>query len=309
MPSGLLFPGQGSQKVGMLADLHEACPIVRETFEEADSVLGLRLSEIMLQGPEDALGRTENTQPAMLVAGVACARVLHQAVEVSPVCLVGHSLGEYSALVYAGVLSFADALRLVRLRGQAMQRAVPEGHGLMAAVLGLDDAAIGSVCASVAGVVEPANYNAPGQVVISGERTAVLAAVQSAREAGAKRAMPLAVSVPAHSSLMAPAARALGDAIATLSLHMPSIPVIHNVDAEVANNLTVLIDKLVRQVAQPVQFVQSVRAMKDRGVTRVVECGPGSVLSGLCRRIDRDLPVCSAGGLAALEKTVAELSA
>lgn len=309
MSLGLLFPGQGSQKVGMLGDMFDAFPVVRHSLEEADDTLGFALSEIMLDGPEEALGRTENTQPAMLVAGVATARALGEAVDLNPLCVSGHSLGEYSALVYGGAISFADALRLVRLRGQAMQNAVPEGDGLMAAVLGLDDAAIKSVCASVKGVAQPVNYNAPGQVVIAGEKSAVSAAIEAAKAAGAKRAMQLAVSVPAHSSLMAPAGEVLGEALGAINIQMPSVPVIHNVDAKTAGDMTELRLKLVRQVAEPVRFVDCVRAMKGMGVNRMVECGPGSVLTGLVRRIDRDIGVLSAGGLGAIEKTIEALQA
>lgn len=307
MSLGLMFPGQGSQKVGMLSDLIDAFPVVQRTLEEADDALGFSLSKLILEGPEEELGRTENTQPAMLVAGVATARALGESVHVNPICVAGHSLGEYSALVYAGAISFADALRLVRLRGQAMQSAVPEGEGLMAAVIGLDDEMIESVCVSVQGVAEAVNFNAPGQVVIAGEREAVLAAAEAAKEAGAKRAMPLAVSVPAHSSLMSPAAEVLGDALQATQLQMPSVPVIHNVDAKAAENLPELSLKLVAQVAQPVRFVDCVKSMQDAGVTRIIECGPGSVLAGLVRRIDRNIEVLSAGGLAALEKTIGAL--
>ncbi len=309
MSLGLLFPGQGSQKVGMLGDMFDAFPVVRSSLEEADDALGFALSKLILEGPEEALGRTENTQPAMLVAGVAASRALGGAVDLSPSCVAGHSLGEYSALVYGGAMSFVDALRVVRLRGQAMQNAVPERKGLMAAVLGLDDETIESVCASVQGVAQPVNYNAPGQVVVAGERAAVLAAIESAKGAGAKRAMPLAVSVPAHSSLMAPAKEVLGAALDEIDLQMPNVPVVHNVDAKTAGDLAELVFKLERQVAEPVRFVDCVQAMKGMGVTRMVECGPGSVLAGLVRRIDRDLQVLSAGGLGAMEKTIEALQA
>lgn len=309
MSLGLLFPGQGSQKVGMLGDLIDAFPIVRHSLKEADDALGFALSKLILEGPEEALGRTENTQPAMLIAGVATSRALEAAVDVSPLCVAGHSLGEYSALVYSGALDFADALRLVRLRGQAMQAAVPEGQGLMAAVLGLDDEAVESVCASVQGIAQAVNYNAPGQVVIAGERAAVLAAIESAKAAGAKRAMPLAVSVPAHSSLMAPASEELAKALAETNLRMPRVPVIQNVDAKVAKDVTELSDKLIRQVAEPVRFVGCVSAMQDMGMRRVIECGPGSVLAGLVRRVDRGVEVLSTGGLGALEKTIEALKA
>ena len=309
MSLGLLFPGQGSQKVGMLGDMLDAFPSVSHSLEEADEALGFALSKLILEGPEEALGRTENTQPAMLVAGVATARALGESVDLNPICVAGHSLGEYSALVYSGALSFADALRLVRLRGKAMQSAVPEGEGLMAAVLGLDDETIESVCASVEGVAQAVNYNAPGQVVIAGGREAVLAAAEAAKEAGAKRAMPLAVSVPAHSSLMAPAAEALGEALEGTQFQMPSVPVIHNVDAKAAEDLAALSLKLIGQVAEPVRFVDCVKTMQGMGVNRMIECGPGSVLAGLVRRIDRSIETLSGGGLGALEKTIGALQA
>lgn len=308
MSLGLMFPGQGSQKVGMIGDLLAAFPVVRQTLEEADDALGFRLSALMLEGPEDALGRTENTQPAMLTASVACVRALVSQVDVRPVCMAGHSLGEYSALVFAESLRFADALRLVRLRATAMQSAVPEGEGLMAAVLGLDDQVIESVCASVDGIVEPANYNAPGQVVVAGERQAVLSAIDAAKAAGARRAMPLPVSVPAHSSLMTPAAVVLGEALEGIDLKLPGTEVIHNVEPRKASDLADLSRLLVRQLAEPVRFVEGVRAMRERQVARMIECGPGGVLSGLVRRIDRDIEVLSCGTLEALEKTLQALA-
>ena len=304
MSLGLVFPGQGSQAVGMLTDLIDAFAIVRHTLDEADDALGFRLSKIILEGPEDLLARTENTQPAMLAAGIASARALASEIELSPLCVAGHSLGEYSALVYTDALSFGDALRLVRLRGQAMQDAVAEGEGLMAAILGLDDEAVETVCASVQGVVGPANYNAPGQVVIAGQRQAVHSAMEALKAEGARRAVPLPVSVPAHSSLMAPAAEVLAAALEGTELHMPRVPLIHNFDACAALDLPDLSNKLVRQVAQPVRFVECVRAMKARGVSRFIECGPGGVLAGLVRRIDRETQALPCGTRSAIEKAI-----
>ncbi len=304
MSLGLIFPGQGSQKVGMLADMLEALPIVRDTLNEADDALGFGLSNLILEGPENVLGRTEHTQPAMLAAGVAIARALSSAADVQPDCVAGHSLGEYTALVFAEAISFDDALRLVRLRGQAMQNAVAEGEGLMAAILGLDDASIASVCESVPGIVQPANYNAPGQVVISGEREAVELAIEAAKAQGARRAMPLSVSVPAHSSLMAPAAELLAEALAAATLRAAKMPVLHNVDACSCAHVAEQSRKLVRQVVEPVRFVDCVRAMKAKGVARMVECGPGGVLTGLVRRIDKGLEALSCGTLDAFEKAV-----
>ena len=304
MSLGLLFPGQGSQSVGMLADLLAPFPVVRRTLEEADEALGFRLSKLILEGPGEALGKTENTQPALLAACVACARALSSEVDVQPLCLAGHSLGEYSALTFAEALSFGAALRLVRLRGQAMQSAVAEGKGLMAAILGLDDETIESVCDSVPGTVQAANYNAPGQVVIAGEREAVLAAMERAKDSGARRAVPLSVSVPAHSALMAPAAHVLADALEGMELSLPKAPVVHNVDACSAVDLADMSRKLVRQVSEPVRFVDCVQTMKSMGVTRIVECGPGSVLVGMVRRIDREIETLSCGTVDAMEKAV-----
>lgn len=292
----------------MLADMREALPIVRHALDEADDALGFSVSNLMLEGPENVLGRTENTQPAMLAAGIAIARALSSAANVRPECVAGHSLGEYTALVFAEVMSFGDALRLVRLRGQAMQNAVAEGEGLMAAILGLDDEAIESVCDGVEGVVQPANYNAPGQVVISGEREAVQLAIEASKARGARRAMPLPVSVPAHSMLMVPAAQVLGEALEATELKAPTIPVLHNVDALSAVDLADCSRKLVRQVAEPVRFVDCVRAMQAKGATRLIECGPGGVLGGLVRRIDKGLDMLSCGNLESFEKVVRALA-
>lgn len=303
MSLGVVFPGQGSQKVGMLSDSLDAFPIIRETLQEADDALSFKLSDIILEGPEEELGRTENTQPAVLAADIATWRALQHGLELEVVCVAGHSLGEYGALVSSGAIAFADAMRIVRLRGRAMQEAVAEGQGLMAAIIGLDDAAIESVCDSVEGLVQPANYNAPGQVVIAGERAAVLAAIEAAKQAGAKRALPLAVSVPAHTLLMEPAGQVVSDALRDVALQMPKLPVVHNVDARPAEDVSGIKKKLLRQVSEPVRFVACVQAMKSLGVTRCVECGPGSVLTGLVKRIDRGLEVYSTGGLAALENT------
>lgn len=308
MSLGLLFPGQGSQKVGMLSDSLDAFPVIRETLDEADDALSFKLSTLILEGPEEQLGRTEHTQPALLAAGIATYRALGSALDLNLICVAGHSLGEYSALVSTGSLSFPEAMRLVRLRGRAMQEAVSEGQGLMAAIIGLDDLVIEAVCESTDGLVQPANYNAPGQVVIAGERAAVLAAIEAAKEAGAKRAMALAVSVPAHTSLMEPAGHTLSHALQHLSLHMPGTTVVHNVDAQPAVDIAELRQKLVRQVAEPVRFVGCVETMKSLGVTRLIECGPGSVLTGLVKRIDRSIETFSTGGLGALEKTIEALT-
>ncbi len=309
MSLGLLFPGQGSQKVGMLADMLEALPVVRHTLDEADDAVGFGLSNLILKGPEQVLGRTENTQPAMLAAGIAIARALSSVVDLRLECVSGHSLGEYTAIVFAETISFGDALRLVRLRGQAMQNAVAEGEGLMAAILGLDDESIESVCGDVPGIVQPANYNAPGQVVISGEREAVQRAMEAAKSRGARRAVPLPVSVPAHSILMAPAAEVLGEALEATALQAPTLPVLHNVDARSAVDAADQSRKLVRQVSEPVRFVDCVRAMKAKGVTRFIECGPGGVLAGLVRRIDKDSEAFPCGDLQAFERVAQAIAA
>ncbi len=285
-----VFPGQGSQSTGMLASLATAWPQVRETFAEASEVLGHDLWEIVSENPGDRLNQTLWTQPAMLAAGVATARVWDAAGGVAPIVTAGHSLGEYSALVRAGALDFAAAVRLVAERARLMQEAVPAEQGGMAAILGLDDERIAQVCEAVAeGIVEPVNYNAPGQVVIAGEAGAVAVAIEAARAAGAKRAIPLPVSVPAHSSLMRPAADALAEVLAGIEIHEPTIPVIHNVDAGRHPDPGDIREVLRRQLYNPVRWTESVAAMKEEGAELLLELGPGRVLTGLMRRIDRGL--------------------
>lgn len=286
----LLFPGQGSQFVGMGSDLVDAFPAARATFEEADDALGTDLSRIMREGPEDALTATLNAQPAILVHSIAAYRILEGALgEVR--FAAGHSLGEFSAYVAAGTLAFADAVRLVRRRGEAMHAAGQERDGTMAAVIGMEDADVARVCAEVGathGVVVAANYNAPGQVVISGE----VAAVEKAREAllgaGAKRALPLNVSGAFHSPLMAPAAALLEAALKEVAFAAPAFPVISNVTAEPVADGATARRLLVEQLTSPVRWVDGIRALRAEGVDRFVEIGPGNVLTGLLRRIDRD---------------------
>lgn len=289
--TAFVFPGQGSQSVGMLEALAAETPCVEAAFAEASEALGQDLWAIVQEGPEAVLNRTDVTQPAMLTAGVAVWRALEKKGVARPAYLAGHSLGEYTALVCGGALAFVDAVGLVAERGRLMQEAVPQGEGAMAAILGLDDDQIQRVCEEAAEgeVVEPVNFNAPGQVVIAGATAAVERAVARARDAGAKRAMPLPVSVPAHSALMEPAAARLAERLEQVSVATPSIPVVHNVDVSLAADAGAIRERLVRQLHRPVRWVDTVRFLAGHGVGRVVECGPGKVLAGLTRRIDKGL--------------------
>jgi [acyl-carrier-protein] S-malonyltransferase len=300
----IVFPGQGSQSLGMLSALAEAQAPVREAFSEASEALGLDLWALVQQGPEADLNRTENTQPAMLAGGVAVWRAWRAAGGELPVAMAGHSLGEYTALVCAEALDFAAAVRLVATRGRLMQAAVPEGEGAMAAVIGLDDAAVAAACEQAAQgeVVEPVNYNAPGQVVIAGSRAAVDRAMEAARAAGAKRVLPLPVSAPSHCMLMRDAALALGEALAEVELRAPTLPVIHNADVQPHDTPEAIRDVLTRQLHSPVRWVETIRALAGQGVTQIVELGPGKVLAGLNKRIERSLSAVSVNdpeGLAA----------
>lgn len=289
-----VFPGQGSQAVGML-DAWGDHPAVRQAVQEASDALGEDLGALIAQGPKEALALTTNTQPVMLLAGVAAWRVWQAEGGALPDAVAGHSLGEYSALVAAGVLSLGQAIPLVRLRAAAMQAAVPVGVGAMAAVLGLDAEKVKAVCAQVtadlggAEVVEAVNFNDPGQTVIAGSKAAVDAAGAAMKTAGAKRALPLPVSAPFHSSLMQPAAEQLKAALAGITFAAPQIDVINNIDVAVAHEGAAIADALYRQAFGPVRWVESVQALKARGITHVVECGPGKVLAGMVKRIDADL--------------------
>ncbi|HHJ14401.1 MAG TPA: [acyl-carrier-protein] S-malonyltransferase [Gammaproteobacteria bacterium] len=287
----LIFPGQGSQSVGMLADLAAAFPVVIETFAQASEVLGYDLWARVQEGPAEALNQTACTQPAMLAAGVATWRCWQQRDGTPPALMAGHSLGEYTALVCAGALDFADAVALVEKRGEYMQRAVPAGAGAMAAILGLDDATVERLCAESGGdeVVSAVNYNSPGQVVIAGHKAAVERAMAAAKAAGAKRALALPVSVPSHCSLMHGAAEQLARRLAAIELRAPRIPVVHNVDAVPHTEPDEIRAALAAQLHQPVRWVQCVEYMKTQGVNRLVEAGPGKVLAGLTRRIDKQL--------------------
>ncbi|WJJ93098.1 ACP S-malonyltransferase [Neopusillimonas aromaticivorans] len=290
MKVAFVFPGQGSQSVGMM-DAWAGNAAVAHALSEASDALGQDLSALIAQGPVDALNLTTNTQPVMLAAAVAVYRAWIQAGGAVPALVAGHSLGEYSALTAAGALTLTDAVSLVRVRADAMQAAVPVGTGGMAAVLGLDDDVVRDVClrAAQGEVVEAVNYNAPAQVVIAGHKGAVERACELAREAGAKRALVLPVSAPFHSSLLEPAADVLQQALQSVPVSAPAIPLINNVDVAMPSDAAAIKDALVRQAWHPVRWVETVLAMKAQGVTHVVECGPGKVLNGLTKRIDRDL--------------------
>ncbi|MFL9892715.1 ACP S-malonyltransferase [Paraburkholderia sp. RL17-383-BIF-A] len=305
MKFAFVFPGQGSQSVGMLNAFADHA-VVRETVQEASDALNQDLGKLIAEGPAEDLNLTTNTQPVMLTASYAMYRAWLQAGGPKPAIVAGHSLGEYTALVAAGALAFRDAVPLVRFRAQAMQTAVPVGEGGMAAILGLDDDTVRAVCAeaSVAGVVEAVNFNAPAQVVIAGHKAAVEKACEVAKAKGAKRALPLPVSAPFHSSLLKPASDQLREYLASVDVQVPAIPVINNVDVAVVNEPAGIKDALVRQAAGAVRWVESVQAMSAQGVTHVIECGPGKVLAGLTKRIDGNLVGASIFDPASLEETL-----
>ncbi|MBT8040545.1 MAG: ACP S-malonyltransferase [Gammaproteobacteria bacterium] len=306
--TAFLFPGQGSQSIGMMSGFETN--IVRGTFEEASNVLGYDLWTVVQEDPDDRLGSTEVTQPALLAAGIATWRAWKDEGGADPDYLAGHSLGEYSALVAAGSLAFDDAVSLVARRGQLMQQATPPGSGAMAAILGLDDEVLVEVCAKAAGdqVVSCANFNSPGQVVIAGDNDAVARAGEAALEAGARRAVTLAVSVPSHCLLMKPAADAMAEVLATLTVKEPSIPVLHNVDTATAVNADAIRQALVNQLWQPVRWSATVQRLVEMGVDRFAECGPGKVLSGLNRRICRSCTTVALTGTDILNDTLNDWS-
>jgi [acyl-carrier-protein] S-malonyltransferase len=308
-PSSLafVFPGQGSQSLGMLAELAAVAPLVKQTFDEASAGAGVDLWALSQQGPEEDLNRTENTQPALLAASIAVWRVWRERGGALPAQLAGHSLGEYSALVAAGALSLHDAAGLVAERGRLMQAAVPPGVGAMAAIIGGDDAQIAEVCAEVAQgeVVSPANYNAPGQLVIAGNVAAVERALARLAELGVKKAVRLAVSVPSHCALMMDAAAQLAARMQSLAWNLPSIPVIQNADARAFDTLDDIRDALRRQLYQPVRWTACVQALAAGGATQLRECGPGKVLAGLVKRIDKNLETRAIGTPAELDAALA----
>jgi [acyl-carrier-protein] S-malonyltransferase len=307
-----LFPGQGSQKVGMGQALAESFPICRETFAEADAALGEPLSRLCFDGPEDRLMLTENTQPAILAVSIAAYRLLASK-GLRPAFVAGHSLGEYSANVAAGTIGFADALRIVRRRGQFMQEAVPVGTGSMAAILGLDAALVAQACAEAAegDVVSPANLNGGGQVVIAGNREAVARAGERAKALGARRVLPLSVSAPFHCALMKPAEERLAPELRGLTVNDPAMPIVANVDAEPKRTGAAAIEALIAQVSSPVRWEDVVRRLASEGVTTYVEVGPGTVLTGLVRKLQRDSQVASFGApddLADVERSLGGMS-
>jgi [acyl-carrier-protein] S-malonyltransferase len=286
-----VFSGQGSQKIGMLADMAAETSLVTQTFAEASQVLGYDLWQLCQRGEQEQINQTEVTQPLMLTASVALWRVWQQKGGAQPAFLAGHSLGEWSALVASGVVAFGDAVNLVRNRGAFMQQAVPKGEGAMAAVLGMEDDRIRDICqqASMAGVVEAVNFNAPGQVVIAGKAQAVEKAIELLKAAGCKRAMPLPVSAPFHTSLMKPAAEKMAPLIERTIFHAPQIPVVHNYHAQTESDPQKIKQLMIKQIDNPVLWVDCINTLVKRGVTITVECGPGSVLCGLSKRIDKIL--------------------
>ncbi len=287
----IVFPGQGSQSVGMLAELAEQFPIVQETFAEASEALGYDLWALVQNGPAESLNETYRTQPALLTSSVAIWRVWQQQGCAQPEVLAGHSLGEYSALVCAGVISFKDAVKLVELRGQLMQKAVPAGVGAMSAIIGLDNESIAKACVEAAEgqVVSPVNFNSPGQVVIAGNKEAVERANILCKAVGAKRALPLPVSVPSHCQLMKPAADELAIALESITFNTPILPVINNADVETEVDPEAIKFALVKQLYNPVRWTETVERMAEEGISLLIEMGPGKVLTGLTKRIDKSL--------------------
>ena len=310
-PIAFVFPGQGSQQVGMLAAAHEKFAVVRDTFEEASQALDVNIWSLVMSGPQQALNLTETTQPVLLTCSVALWRAWEEASGAPPCIMAGHSLGEFSALVCAGALGFADAVKLVRKRGQFMQTAVPAGQGAMAAIIGVEDSEVIRICQQVAqeenSVVSAVNFNSPGQVVIAGNVAAVDIAISALKEAGAKRALPLPVSAPFHTQLMKPAGEHLAEVMAGMMIASPKIPVVHNVNATVEPDPEKIRTLLVEQIYSPVQWTACMRRVIEAGAQHIVECGPGKVLSGLSRRIEKTLHCYSLEEPEALLATAAEL--
>jgi len=307
----ITFPGQGSQSVGMLAELAAVHPIVRETFEEGADALGVDLWALSQDGPKERLNETQNTQPALLCAGMGVMRVLEQQMAAPPLVMAGHSLGEYTALVAAGVLGLGDATRLVAMRGRFMQDAVPAGTGAMAAILGLDDDQVRAVCAEGAQgqVAAAVNFNSPGQVVVAGNAEAIARVTELAKAAGAKRALLLDVSVPSHCALMKPAAERLAEAMQSINFNAPVVPVLHNVNVAEATDPAEIQKLLVEQLFCPVRWVETVQAIAGCGAEIVLEAGPGKVLAGLIKRIDKTLPALPVFDPASLENAMEAINA
>jgi [acyl-carrier-protein] S-malonyltransferase len=307
MQLALVFPGQGSQSVGMMKG-YEGLPEIAQTFREASEILGQDLRKLVEEGPAEELNQTINTQPVMLTAGMAVYRAWRGLGGAAPSALAGHSFGEYTALVASGALSFADTLPLVRFRAQAMQDAVPEGTGGMAVILGLEDSAVEEVCREAAQgqVLDAVNLNSPGQIVIAGDKEAVLRGCDVAKAHGAKRAMLLAVSVPAHCALMLPAAERMRERLAAITVAVPSIPVIQNADVKSYSDATSIKDALVRQLHSPVRWIETIRGFARDGIGSVAECGPGKVLGGLTKRIDNTLNSISFSDAATMRTALAQ---
>ena len=310
MGLGVVFPGQGSQRVGMLAEAAAEFASVKAAFAEASDALGYDLWALVSDGPEDQLSLTEFTQPAILTASVALYRALNERHAISPEAGAGHSLGEYSALVAAGALSLGDGASLVSKRGAAMQKAVPVGEGAMAVVLGLEDHVVADICSGIStaeAFVGGVNFNAPGQVVIAGATSAVETAVAALKDAGARRAMPLPVSAPFHTPLMQPAADVMAEAFETVSWHEPSFPVVSNVDGSLQASPDAIKASLVKQISSPVLWTECMNTLKQQGCDQFLECGPGNVLCGLSKRIDKTVPIKSIEAVASIEAGLSDL--
>ena len=310
MSLGVVFPGQGSQRVGMLAEAAAEFASVTDAFAEASDALGYDLWSLVSNGPEDQLSLTEFTQPAILTASVALYRALSERHAIAPIAGAGHSLGEYSALVAAGALSLGDGASLVSKRGAAMQKAVPVGEGAMAVVLGLEDHIVADICSDIStakAFVGGVNFNAPGQVVIAGATSAVETAVAALKDAGARRAMPLPVSAPFHTPLMQPAADVMAEAFETVSWHEPSFPVVSNVDGSLQASPDAIKASLVKQISSPVLWTECMNTLKQQGCDQFLECGPGNVLCGLSKRIDKTVPIKSIEAVASIEAGLSDL--
>lgn len=307
----VVFPGQGSQSIGMLADYAETWPQIKETFQQASDVLNFDCWDVVCNGPVEKINKTEITQPIMLAADIAVMRVMAQQCMLTPFVFAGHSLGEYAALVAAESLDFIDAIKLVSRRGQLMQTAVPEGEGAMAAIIGLADDAVITICKQVTeesgAPVEAVNFNSPGQVVIAGAAAAVTTAMEKLKEEGAKRALPLPVSVPSHSSLMKPAADELAEYLKSVTINPPKIQVLHNVDAKSHDDVDNIRDALTKQLFNPVRWTQTIQIISD-GADVIVECGPGKVLGGLTRRINKEVASFSLDSIASMDRFLESMS-